>query len=1103
MKRFFYQLPQIFFAIYARLYSVNACPIMKINRSYWLSVTGLLLSALCFGQSTIQGTISDAVTQERLIGATILVEGTTIGTTSDDQGEYVLKLESTSANLVVSYLGYESQRVAANDQNVMDIILDPSQSELSELVVTALNIQRASRDLGYAIQQVDGATLSEVKSPNFINNLTGRVAGVTINQGATGVGSSSRISIRGESSFTNNNPLFVVDGLPINNNTNFNISNEAAAGFQEVDFGNGAMEINQDDIGSVNVLKGPNAAALYGSRAANGVVIITTKSGAKYEGLGISFNSSFFIDRPFQLPEFQNQYGQGNSGEFTFVDGLGGGINDNITYSWGPELDNGIFVPQFDGPVALTDGRTVRGADVAVHGGLPITPTEFRSYPDNLKDFYETGTTSINNLSISSGFDKGDYRLSVTDLRSNSFIPGVNLDRQTVASRLNFNPSDKLKIGASIQYINTQSDNRPSGGYGSENINYSLVAWGPRSLDIAQLKNYWQPGLESIQQYSFNYTFFDNPYFILQENANSFSRNRLFGNLMAAYDFSPRLSVVLSSGMDYSDESRAFKRHYSTNRFSDGAYAEQDVFYRESNTNVLFNYNLSGGVVKSDFAIGGNRLDQESKSKQAQTLSLAQPGIFNFSNAASPVTIFQRSGKKRINSLYAFAKFSFKNMLYLDITGRNDWSSALATPISTKNTAFFYPSISASYVVSETINLPDFVSFAKMRASWAQVGNDTEPYQTTSAFVAGTPFNSQPTFTADNTLPNNQLLPEMTTGTELGLDLRLFDDRLRLDATYYNAVTENQIISFPISLTSGYTQRVVNGGSVRAHGVELVLGWNWTKNNSFKWNSLLNFSRNVSTVESLPSGADKITLGYSRVYDNANQTVWIQVEEGGRIGDMYGTGYVKNEKGEFIISDQGNFVADNNLQKIGNYNPDFIVGLSNQISFKNWELSFLFDWRQGGEIVSRTLSLAGVGGQLIETVNRPEAGIIAKGVVNVGSVENPQYEPNTQAISAERYYRQYYDRNHEENNVYDASYLKLKQFVLGYTFSNADDDNGWLGQGMSLSVSLIGMNLYAWSAIPHFDPDQLAVQGNQFVSGVENMSYPTARSLGLKLNFDF
>ncbi|MEP1018312.1 SusC/RagA family TonB-linked outer membrane protein, partial [Maribacter dokdonensis] len=841
------------------------------------------------------------------------------------------------------------------------------------------------------------------------------------------------------------------------------------------------------------------AAALYGTRASNGVIIIETKSGKNSKGLGISYNTSFFVDSAFQLPDFQNEYGQGNSGEFAFVDGLGGGTNDLITYSWGPRLDVGNLIPQYDSPVTLPDGTVVRGGDTALYSGIPITPTEFRSQPDNLKNFYETGTTLINNIAISNGFDTGNYRLSFTDLQSESIIPGVDLDRQTVSARLNFQPIDKLRINSSISYINSNSDNRPSNGYGSENANYSLVAWGPRSLNIENLKNYWQPGLEGIQQYSYNYTFFDNPYFILNENRNSFNRDRVFGNISASYDITNHLTATVRTGMDYSSELRQLRRAYSSNRFANGGYAEHDVFYREVNTDFLINYTNQFNDFNIDVSLGGNRLDQKAFTSQSQTTSLAQPGIFRLSNAASPIEVFEFESNKRINSFYGLAKIGYKDFLFLDVTGRNDWSSALATPFSVDNTSFFYPSVSSSFIVSKVVNLPEVISFAKLRASWAQVGNDTDPYQTTGAFVAQTPFNGQPTFSNSNTIANADLVPELTSSFEVGADLRFFNDQLRFDVSYYNALTKDQIISLPIGISSGYTQQVVNGGEVRSKGLEVIVGVSPIISQNFKWNSTLNFSTNRSTVESLPQDEGRLTLAYSRIYDSQNQTVFLQAEEGGRVGDLYGTGYLKNENGDFILTDEGRYIPDNELQKLGNYNPDFMLGFNNQFNYKNWNMGFLLDWRQGGIIVSRTRALGNVGGQLAETAFRPETGIVPEGVVNTGTDDNPVYEANTVAVSAESYYRQFYDRNHEENNTYDASFLKLRQLSIGYTFNNLSLFN----QDATLSLSLIGKNLFAITENPHFDPEQLAVQGQGFISGVEDMSYATTRSIGFKAGFNF
>lgn len=1062
---------------------------------YIYSCVLLSFCLFSYAQITITGTVTSANTNEILPFVNI-VTSKEKGTTTNIDGEYTISVNSTTETLTFSFLGYKTQTITVGNTKIINIALAEDLSTLDEVVITALGLQRNTKELGYAVQAIKSKRLTAVKTVNFLDNLQGKLAGVTVSQGATGVGSSSKITIRGEASFSNNNPLFVVDGTPINNATVFNFSNEAAAGFQEIDFGNGAMEINPDDVASVTVLKGPSAAALYGTRASNGVIVIKTKDGGNKNGLGISFNSALFVDSAFRLPDFQNKYGQGNSGEFKYVDGLGGGTNDNITYSWGPQLDAGLLIEQFDSAVQLPDGSFVRGGDTSLYNGLPITATPFNSNADNLKNFYETGTTTINNMSISNGFNLGNYRVSLTDLRSKSIIPGVNLDRQTIAAKLNFTPTNKTDIATSFSYVNSSSANRPSNGYGSENVNYSLVAWGPRSLNIDNLRNYWQPGLEGTQQYSFNYTFFDNPYFILHENTNAFVRDRVFGNISLKQQLTNNLSVTLRTGMDYSTETRKLRRAYSTNRFRNGAYAEHDVTFREVNTDFLIHYKNQFNEVALNVYVGGNRLDQNASTKQSQTVNLAQPGIYSLNNAASPIEVFQFESQKRINSFYGIAKLGYKDFLFLDITGRNDWSSALATPFSVDGTSFFYPSIASSFILSNITELPNVISFAKLRASVAQVGNDTDAYQTSGAFVSQTPFNGQPTFSDQNFIPNSNLKPESTTAYEFGTDLRFFKDRLSFDFTYYNTTTKDQIISLPVAIASGYNQQVVNGGKVNTQGIEIILGITPVQTDNFNWNTTFNFATNRSVIRDLPQADGRLTLAYSRIYNSANQTVWFQVEEGGRVGDIYGTGYQRHNNGEFLIDDNGRFIADNNLRKLGNYNPDFTLGWTTNFNYKNWAMRFLFDWRQGGEVVSRTRALGNVGGQLAETAYRPENGIIAQGInINSGL-------PNTVAVTAESYYRQFYDRNHEENNIYDASFLKLRQFSVGYTFNLKE---GFLGlkQGADLNLSIIGNNLFAITENPHFDPEQLAVQGNGFVSGVEDMSYATTRSIGFKAGFNF
>ena len=1074
-------------------------------KKWWAACCGLLLSVALSAQVELGGRITSF--GDPLVGASVFLSSDRrTGTTTDVDGNFRLIAPALPDILIVNYTGYTPLEVplgADAGAKFLELSLEEGLA-LDAVVVTALGLERNNSELGYAVQEVAGQALTDVQAVNFLDNLAGQVAGLSITQGATGVGSTSQITIRGQTSFTNNNPLFIVDGTPINNNTIINATNEAAAGFQEVDFGNGAMEVNPADIESVSVLKGPSAAALYGTRAANGVVVITTKSGGKQPGLGISFNSSFTLDSPFRLPEFQDEFGQGAGGEFEFVDGRGGSPTDGITRSYGPRLDAGTQIAQFDSPVTLPDGSVVRGGDLAVHGGAPITPSDFSSHPNNVRDFYETGTTAINNLSISGGGDFGDFRLSATDLRSDSYIPGVNLKRKNVSGKFRFRPARGVSVNANLNYVNSNSDNRPGAGYGSENIGYSLVAWYPRSANTESLRDYWQPGLEGLQQYTFNYAFFDNPFFTLNENRNAFNRDRLFGNLSVSWDVTPQLTATVRTGMDYSNENREFLRNFSSNRFPNGGYATNDVFYREINTDFLLDYRPE---LAGDFSInlitGANRLDQSASNTQAQTFNLAQPGVFRLSNSANPVEITDQTADKRINAIYGLAKFGYRGYLFLDVTGRNDWSSALATPAGANGTDFFYPSAALSFLVDRVVDLPKSVSYLQVRGSWARVGNDTDPFRTTSTFVAQTPFGGAPTFSEQDALAAADLLPEQTTSVEAGVDVRFFDDRLGLDVTYYSQTTTNQILSLPVPISSGFRSQIVNGGQVSARGLEVVVNATPVYSDAFRWSSRLNFSANRATVDELPAGTERFTLGFSRVYNSVNQTVFLIATEGGQIGDLWGTGFLRNESGQYVVDRNGRFIADNELKKLGNANPDFTVGFQNNFRYRNLELGVLLDWRQGGELVSRTLALAAGAGQTIETLDRPDAGIVIPGVVNIGTDEAPNFQPNTTPITAEDYYKSFYDRNHEEHNMYDASFLKIREVALTYRFSEDRLATGFLSGLGSLSVSLIGRNLYAFTEAPHFDPEQFAIQGQNIIAGVEDISYPSARSVGINLNVEF
>ena len=1080
-----------------------------MTSNLWLAGIVCLAASPALAQTAVTGALTDAETREPLVGATVIVEGTTTGTLTDLDGRYRLEVPADARALCFSYAGYGAPTCVPYDGGAtLDLALRAG-VDLDEVVVTALGLERQNAQLGYSIESVDAREMSDVAATNLLDNLSGQVAGVNVLTGPTGVGSTSLVSIRGEASFAGNTPLYVVDGIPVDNRSVINVTDEASQGFQEVDFGGGTPEVSPFDVASVSILKGPAAAALYGTRAANGVIIINTKSGAAPGDLGVEVNSQTTLDRPFRLPRFQNEYGQGSGGAFAYVDGAGGGTEDGITFSYGPRLDAGLLTTQFDSPVTLGDGSVVRAGDLALYTDEAVAATPFVSRPDNVRDFYETGVTTHNNVAIAQGFAGGDYRLSFTDLRSDSYIPGVNLERNNLAARLRFAPVERLEVSAGITYVNTRSDNRPASGYGSENVNYSTVAWLGRSTDIEPLRDYWQPGLEGVQQFSFNTRFFDNPFFIVGENRNSFTRDRLFGFVQARVRLTPKLDLRLRTGLDRSDEARELRRAYSTNRFRQGAYAEHDLDFAERNTDALLTYADEGGDFEWSVSAGGNRLVQTAENEQTQAEALTVPGVYRLTNNAIPLVRFGRRAERRINSVYGLARVGWRGRLFVDVTARQDYSSSLATAESSAGAGFFYPSASASWVASKSLRLPAAVSFLQLRASVAEVGNDTDPYRTAGTFVPSTPVGGAPTFTDRLELPASGLRPERARAYEVGANVRLLDDRFGLDVTAYSQTNSDQILALPTPISSGYESRVVNGGTVRATGLEVTGLVRALRLGPVRWDARVNFTRAYAEVLELPDGVARTTLAYARVYASPGQTVYYIAEPGGRIGDMYGTGYLRDASGRYVVQPEllpdgsvneeaGEFIADNTLRRLGNYTPDFQVGFGNTLRYRGLSLDFLVDWRQGGELVSRTQALAGYSGQLDDTSFRPEGGIVVPGVFNAGTAEAPDLRENVTPISPQTYYVQYYNREHEEHNTLDATFVKLREVRLGYAFDFQALE--WLE---GLSVAVIGRNLAAITAARHIDPEQFAVQGQRFVRGVEDMSYPTPRSLGVSINANF
>jgi TonB-linked SusC/RagA family outer membrane protein len=1083
---------------------------------YCLSL--LVFQSSAFAQNSFKGKVLDATTGIAVVGATVTVVKTKATTTTDGMGSFTVNA-TIGDQIFVSSVGFSNKTFAIGNGELL-IQLTPNIDALDEVVVTALGIKREKKKLGYASQELKGENLTVARETNVVSQLAGKIAGVTVVGGNSGIGGSARVTIRGERSvdLNKNQPLYVIDGVPISNS----IVGANGRGNMEVDFGNGAGFVNPDDIESINVLKGPAASALYGSRAANGVIVIKTKSGKSSKGIGVELNSNVTLENALKLPEFQNVYGQGNGngGPFSFVNGGGAGLTDGTDEGWGPAF-TGQSYPQFNSPRTL-NGQTIPflGGDLNAPAGSVITATPWLPDVDGVKNFFQTGRTLTNNVAIVGGNKEGDFRLSFTNLDQTGIVPNTDLQRNTVSFSGGYNLTNKFSARAFVSYIKSNSDNRPSISYGTENIMYLFTSWLPRSVKLSDMKRLWQPGLEGIKQFSWNYNYHDNPYLTMNENTNGQTLDRIIGNVTLKYDLTSWLSLQLRAATDYASEVRAYKRGFSTQRFPFGQYREARIITEERNTDFLLSANKK---LNNDFTIsgsfGGNQTRQKADFSEVNAGQLNIPGIYKLTNNRVPVDVAQTASEKRVNSLYGAAQMSFKNYLFLEVTGRNDWSSALTLPaelkaLGSEKNSFFYSSAALSAVISDMVKLPAIINFAKVRGSVAQVGNDTDPFTFTQAYNPSTAFGTAQIYSETDRLANLSLKPEISTAFEIGTEVKLMNNRIGLDLTFYQSNTKNQIINIPLSQTSGYSTRSINAGLIRNYGFEAMLNFVpvVSKKNSLGWKVDLNFSSNRSKVIELSDGLTNLVM--------ASRSVSIEARVGERMGDMYGIGFARVQNtnpagahydatgknvGQIVFSN-GRPVRTTDRIKMGNYNPDWLAGINNTFTYNNFKLSFLFDIRTGGEIYSHTQTVGREGGIIIETLEgradgydltKPGNGVIGQGVMLVNGI----YVPNDVKRTAREWHTAYTaGRNIAEGVMFDASFAKLREFQIGYNFPAQVLKNSPF---KSATLSFVGRNLALWSNVPHVDPEVMSFTGGTALPGIEHMSIPSSRSFGVNLSMKF
>ncbi|NMM49349.1 SusC/RagA family TonB-linked outer membrane protein [Marinigracilibium pacificum] len=1061
-----------------------------------------LLSFFCvlgFIAQAQEKSVSGTVTGENgegIPGVNVLVKGTTLGVVTDIQGNYSLQVPSGEAVLQYSSIGYLTQEISVAGKSSIDVVLLEDVQQLTEVVVTALGVSRDKRAVGSAVQNVAGEALAETKETNIVNSLQGQVAGVQI-QGTQGaLGGSSRITIRGVNSFLGENqPLFVVDGMPINNDNYATTAQQRGFGGGAYDYGNAAADINPQDIESVTVLKGASATALYGTRGSNGVILITTKSGAKSKGIGVAVNSSWTFEKPLALIEYQQEYGGGaisptGSGFVEFTEQINGQSVDFLAPiyskdgSWGPKYDPNTMVRHWDSwdPQSANYGET-----------RPWTAPA-----NDYSEFFETGLTATNSVAFSGGNDNGTFRVSYTNLNQDGITPVSNLQRNTVAFNVSYNLSEKLTVSSAGNFVNQAANGRNATGYDNKNPMQAFTQWWQTQLDVKRLEdNYtWKDG----RQYTWNATgpiidgsgnlvgfepapyFFDNPYWLRNNILQEDSRDRFFGNVNLNYEIVDGLSVNLKAMRDgFTFRAQEGLPNGSVDQ---AYYSETQRTFFENNYEAKLLYEKTFG---SDFSLnamaGGNIMRQGATRVTVQTNGgLVIPGWFNIDNSVDAPIPSTYESKQGINSLFATASLGYKSMLFLDLGLRSDWASTLPED----ENQYYYPSASLAFVFTELGSLQnsDLISFGKVRASFGQTANAPNPFALSPIFDSVQPAIGTPRFTVPNQNANPFLGPEKTDEVEFGLEMAFFKNRLSFDVTYYDKTTRDQIFTVPTSATTGYTSQYINGGSMRNSGFEVMLRGTPVQTEDFSWDMSLNFATYNNEVVELAPGVESIILGTTWAGD-------VRVEKGYPYMAFFGNDFVRNDKGEVVVGANG-LPSNAGRTYFGSAVADFTGGFRNTFSYKGLSLTGLIDFQGGGVIHSTSLQWAKYSGMHPETAadGIRENGLIVDGVYLDGT-------PNTTPVDPQTYYQTFY--NIATPNVYDASFVKLREVRLSYTLPKSVLGNLPF---RDVTFGVLGRNLaILYSDLPYLDPQGVNGAGN--LQGLENAQVPTTRSLGFDLSFKF
>lgn len=1076
---------------------------------FMLPVLFMIMTATtAMAQYSVSGKVLSGEDQSPLPGVNIIVKGTTNGTITDGDGAFVINASPDDV-LLFSFVGFVTQEISVSNRTSVQVVLQPDAKQLTEVVVTALGIEKEAARLGYAVQKVNGSDLLKAREPNPLNSLIGKVAGLNVAPSAELLGA-PQVLIR--STNPNERPLYVVDGVPINSDS---------------------WNISADDIESYTVLKGPSAAALYGSRSQYGAIIITTKKGSKDQrGFSIEFNSSMMIEKGFiAIPKVQDLYGPGDHGVYAYGDGKGAGLNDGDYDIWGPKFE-GQLIPQYDSPIdPINTYTTTYPSGSTFTSNRKPTPWVARG-KDNLTRFIEEGIVNTNNLSIASSTDKYSIRFSTSYNYQKGIVPNTDLTTTNFNISSSYNFSPKLKLETVLNYNRQGTKNIPDVSYGPNSMIYNIIIWGGADWNIDDMKNYWEPGKEGVQQLYEEHQRYNNPWFLVKEWLRGHYKNDVYGYLTLSYKINDFLDLKARSSITANTTFRNEKFPYSATVYSreqaQGDYREDNRQLFENNTELLLSINKNiTPTINISGLVGGNLRTFNYNSSYVTTNYLNVPGIYNFSNSQNPIIASNFSAPMQVASGYYSFDFSYKHFVTLSTTGRVDKSSTLPQNSNT----FFYPSVSASTTISDYVKFPDVVSFFKFRTSYSNVKSaltqpyigptpggsfpldygstyqsayDGPSYQNSAPYTTPIVYNSQVGARASDKIIDSNLSSASRSNFEAGLDVRFLDNRVGLDVTYFNYIDGPQVFDSPLPESTGYTSKVINGGKTERRGWEVSVTGSPLKSTTqgLNWDVTANWSAWQETWSELPGNATTYNTFFKK---------------GDRTDKYYDQALVHTPDGRLINDAGGRPIIAPVNQYLGNQNPDWTWGLNNRFSYRNFTFSFQFDGRVGGVIANYIQRQTFRGGRHIETIegamgiarDQDYHGVkswVGPGVV-VSNGANIEYDPNTGAVTnysaleysanttktflqdwISRYYRT------AEANIMSKTYMKLREVTITYNLPSSMLQRTFIKKA---SVSLVGRNLLYFSEKGDIDIDQY------LTGGYSSLQTPTTRRYGVNINLIF